>query len=291
MSLPLTVGIAFHDEEPRLERAIRSVLAQSYGDFELLLVDDGSTDRSLEIAQSFTDRRIIVTSDGRRRHLAARLNDIAQRARGDRIARMDGDDVSHPERLRLQMDHLDRVPDCTAVGTWTALIDDDDETFGVFEASGLRPGDVPDAPPIPHATMMARAEWLRRYPYDTSLRRAEDRDLWARVAGASRIDAIADVLYLVHVSAARPTFIADYLQGQADLRRVLFRYGRRTPLLTAGRVASSLAKSGVMVVADAIGASARLVRRRGRAPTDREMERVREAVSASNASRGSESRR
>src|SRR4051794_20441310 len=103
----VTIGIPFHDEERFLEQAITSVLRQSFADFELLLIDDGSTDRSLEIARSFDDPRIEVTADGRRRFLAARLNEITRRARGELIARMDGDDVAHPERLSRQLALLD----------------------------------------------------------------------------------------------------------------------------------------------------------------------------------------
>jgi len=293
MSRPaLTVGIAFHDEEPRLEAAIRSILVQSFEDFELLLVDDGSTDRSLEIARSFDDRRIVVSSDGRRLRLATRLNEITARARAPRIARMDADDVSHPDRLRRQMRHLDREPDCVAVGSWAALVDETGRPFGVVEASGLRVGARGvRAPPIPHATMMSRADWLGRFPYDPSLARAEDRDLWARVAGSARIDVLEEVLYVVYASASRPTFLSDYLEGQADLRRVLVRYGRHTPLATVSRAATSLAKSALMRVADRLGQSARLVRRRGRPPTAAEITHVEEALSASSASRASGSLR
>jgi glycosyltransferase involved in cell wall biosynthesis len=296
MSPALTIGIAFHDEEERLERAIRSILAQSFEDFELLLVDDGSADRSLAIAQSFDDPRITVLADGKRLRLAARLNQIVSRARGAFIARMDGDDVSHPDRLRAQMDHLAREPECAAVGTWAAIVDDRSEPFGIIETHGLRPGGSGlSGPPIPHATMVARTEWLRRYPYDPSLARAEDRDLWCRVAGTSRIDVLEDVLYVVHASATRPTFMEDYLDGQADLRRVLVRYGRATPARTGRAVALSLAKSGIMIVANRIGFAPRLIRRRGRPPTDAERARVSEALSAPargrSASRSSGSRR
>jgi glycosyltransferase involved in cell wall biosynthesis len=287
MSAALTIGIAFHDEEDRLEGAIQSILAQSFDDFELLLVDDGSADRSLAIARSFDDPRISVFTDGRRLRLGARLNQIVSRARGAFIARMDADDVSHPDRLRRQMEHLEREPECVAVGTWAAIVDDRGEPFGTIEAPGLRPGGARiDGPPIPHATMVARADWLRRYPYDSSLARAEDRDLWCRVAGTSRIDVIEDVLYVVHASATRATFLEDYLDGQADLRRVLVRYGRDAPARTARAVAASFAKSGVMILANRMGQAPRLVRRRGRAPTAAERMRVEEALSAARMDRG-----
>ena len=124
----------------------------------------------------------------------------------------------------------------------------------VVETPGLALGATTvDRPPIPHATMLARAEWLRRYPYDATLARAEDRDLWCRAAGTSRIDVIGEVLYVVYASAKRPTFIEDYLVGQADLRRVLLRYGWRSPVRTARAALASTVKSGLMVAADRVG--------------------------------------
>jgi glycosyltransferase involved in cell wall biosynthesis len=125
----VTVGIPFFDEQDFLGAAIRSVLAQTTDDFELLLVDDGSTDRSLEIARSVADPRVVVRSDGLRKHLPARLNEIARAARGELVLRRDADDVSHPERLA----RFDAVPRCDGVGTWAALIDDAEEPFAVVE--------------------------------------------------------------------------------------------------------------------------------------------------------------
>src|SRR5262245_13561202 len=122
----VTVAISFNDEELYLAGAVRSVLGQTFEDFELLLLDDGSRDRSLEIARGFlSDPRVRVFSDGSRRHLAARLNEATRLARGRYIARMDADDVMHPRRLAVQVAHLDREPDCRAVGTWIALVTDD----------------------------------------------------------------------------------------------------------------------------------------------------------------------
>jgi glycosyltransferase involved in cell wall biosynthesis len=278
----LTVAISFHDEERYLEAAVRSVLAQSFEDFELLLIDDGSTDRSLEIARGFLgDARVRVFTDGARRHLAARLNEVVRRARGELVARMDADDVMHPEKLALQVAHLDREPACQAVGTSAALVDEDEVAFGVIEVAPITADDrrLLERPPIPHATMMARAGWLGAHPYDETLTRAEDRDLWCRTRG-TRIDAIEDVLYVVRVLPHRRGFASDYVQGQADLRRVLLRYGPELGgwLVTARLVGSSLLKSATMRVVDLAGWTDVIVSRRGRAPTAKELVRVDEAL-------------
>ena len=102
----ITIAMPFYNSAATLELAIRSLLNQSYGDFELLLCDDGSDDQGLAIARSFDDPRVICWSDGRRLRLAARLNECIDRARGRYLARMDADDIAYPDRLERQMAFL-----------------------------------------------------------------------------------------------------------------------------------------------------------------------------------------
>jgi glycosyltransferase involved in cell wall biosynthesis len=104
----ITIAMPFYNSAATLELSIRSLLNQSYGDFELLLCDDGSDDLGLVIARSFDDPRVICWSDGRRLRLAARLNECIDRARGSYLARMDADDIAYPYRLALQLAFLDQ---------------------------------------------------------------------------------------------------------------------------------------------------------------------------------------
>lgn len=280
-----TVGVAFHDEEHHLAAAVRSVLAQSERDLEVLLVDDGSTDGSLRVARELArDPRVrLLPGDGRRRHLGARLNQLVSAARAGVFVRMDADDVSHPERVRRQVEHLDRHPSCDAVGSWAALVDDAEVPFATLESdpAGARGAALLERAPIAHATMTARTGWLRALRYDEALPRAEDRDLWCRARGA-RIDVVPDVLYVIRILTRRRDFLADYLGGQADLRRVVRRHGVELagPLATARVLGASVLKGGAMRGAVALGLEAALVRRRGRAPTEAEIARVREAFAA-----------
>src|ERR1700743_863972 len=107
----ITIAMPFYNCAATLELAIRSLLNQSFGDFELLLCDDGSDDQGLAIARSFDDPRVICWSDGRRRRLAARLNECIDRARGQFLARMDADDISYPDRLARQLAYMEANPD------------------------------------------------------------------------------------------------------------------------------------------------------------------------------------
>jgi hypothetical protein len=130
--------------------------------------------------------------------------------------------------------------------------------------------------------MVARVPWLRRFRYDESLLRAEDRALWCRTALSSRIDALEEVLYLIRVIPRAPSFLEDYRRGQADLRRVLMRYGPALagPLPTARMFCASVLKSAAMTAASRLGGSQAIVRRRGRPATAAELARVDEALAA-----------
>src|SRR4051812_7590490 len=94
-----SIGIPFMNNERELALAIRSVFAQTFEDWELLLCDDGSTDGSLELARSIEDPRVRVLTDGANRGLPARLNELARASTADIVVRMDADDVMLPTRL------------------------------------------------------------------------------------------------------------------------------------------------------------------------------------------------
>ena len=106
----ITIGLPFYNAENYLELAIKSVFAQTYQDWELILMDDGSTDRSLEIAKSINDPRVSVYSDGKNKKLAARLNEIVRLAKYDYLARMDADDLMSTKRIETQMNILKNNP-------------------------------------------------------------------------------------------------------------------------------------------------------------------------------------
>jgi glycosyltransferase involved in cell wall biosynthesis len=117
MSTPrVSIILPFLNAGAAFPPALRSILQQSHQDWELLLCDDGSTDGSLELARSLDDPRVVVWSDGRTKGLAGRLNECIDRARGAYIARMDADDISYPDRIRLQLEFLEQHPEIDVVG-------------------------------------------------------------------------------------------------------------------------------------------------------------------------------
>jgi glycosyltransferase involved in cell wall biosynthesis len=124
--MPLvSIGIPFHNPGGLLEGAIRSIQSQTLKDWELLLVNDGSTDGSIDIAQRFAeiDARIRFFNDGEKRGLVDRLNQIADLACCKMLARMDADDLMHPQRLQVQSDFLNSHTSIDLVDTGTIIID------------------------------------------------------------------------------------------------------------------------------------------------------------------------
>ncbi|WP_180047143.1 MULTISPECIES: glycosyltransferase family A protein [Acinetobacter] len=177
----ITIGIPIYNAETYLEDAIKSVLAQSFKDFELILIDDGSTDNSLTIAQSFNDPRIRIYADGTNKRLPYRLNQIIQLAKYDYIARMDADDLMDINRLKIQIEHLKKHPEIDLVTTGMYSIGKSNEALGkripqdyMMSASEILQG----VTNLLHASMLARKTWCLRNPYKVDNALAEDYELW-----------------------------------------------------------------------------------------------------------------
>ena len=164
--------------------AIRSVFAQTFHDWELILVDDGSTDRSLEIAHSIKDPRVRVLSDGQNRKLPYRLNQITAEARHDLIGRMDADDLISPTRFAKQLAILNAHPEIDLVTTGVCSITNDYRPIGVrcgspdelITGRKLLLGKCA----VVHAAILGRKAWFLRNPYDADIHVAQDYELWLR---------------------------------------------------------------------------------------------------------------
>lgn len=186
---PVTIGIPFHNAERFLLDAIRSVFAQTHEDWELILMDDGSSDRSLDIARSVADPRVRVFSDGENRRLAARLNQIHSLAKHDHVARMDADDLMASDRIEKQLIFLRDRPEFDLVTTGVCSISDESVPYGIRlppDGHELTPYVVlSGAHGITHAAILGRKRWFLRNPYDPSDHRAQDYKLWIRARQAN----------------------------------------------------------------------------------------------------------
>jgi glycosyltransferase involved in cell wall biosynthesis len=184
----VTIGLSVYNCERYVEQAIRSVLAQDYGDWILLIVDDGSTDRTREIAGSFSDKRIRILADGRNLRLAGRLNQIAALSETEFLFRMDADDIMHPERISATMALLRNEPANTVVGAQAYSIGTDNQIYGLRKPrpAGKHPYTARHS--FIHPTVASRTDWFRANPYsdNLNLHRIQDADLWVRTFQTSR---------------------------------------------------------------------------------------------------------
>src|SRR5581483_9504087 len=119
MSKPIvTVLMSVYNGERYLREAIESILVQTWQDFELVCINDGSTDQSREIVLSFNDPRIRLVDNEQNLGLAKSLNKGLMLARGNLIARQDADDISEPDRLLKQVAFLEQWSEIVLVGSW-----------------------------------------------------------------------------------------------------------------------------------------------------------------------------
>jgi glycosyltransferase involved in cell wall biosynthesis len=193
-----------------LRATLESVLAQSYRDFELLVIDDGSSDGSADVARALSDPRLRVVVQERNRGIPATRNHGLRLARGEYLAVVDSDDVSHPRRLELQVRWLDAHPEVAALGSWALRTDTSGRRV---RGPLLRPtaprvlrARVPFASVFKSPTVMARTGAMREVGgYREELVLASDIDLWARISTR-------------HALANLPRFLVRYRAGGVSHR-------------------------------------------------------------------------
>lgn len=173
-----------------LPEAVESILAQTFSDWELILCDDGSSDGTFRVAEEYRKRypeQIILLRNERNMGLNHTLNRCLERAEGEYIARMDGDDVSLPERLKQETAFLDENPDYAIVSSPMIYFDERGEWGRGTACERPQPMDFAAGTPFCHAPCMVRRQALQAvggYSTDRRTLRAEDYHLWFRLYAA-----------------------------------------------------------------------------------------------------------
>jgi glycosyltransferase involved in cell wall biosynthesis len=164
----VTVALPVHNGGADLEKAVRSILNQSWANWELLLIDDGSTDGCIDRLSSLSDHRIFVIRDGQNLGLASRLNQAVSMAKGEYFARMDHDDLCHPERFARQIAFLQLHPEVDLLATQCFAIDERERLVGLLP-SAISHADICRRPwqgfYMAHPSWMGRVEWFRSNLY------------------------------------------------------------------------------------------------------------------------------
>jgi glycosyltransferase involved in cell wall biosynthesis len=275
----LTIGIPFYNNAATLGDAIRSVFAQTFQDWELLLIDDGSTDGSLDIARAIRDPRVVVKSDGVNRGLVFRLNQIAQLASGKYLARMDADDLMLPDRLEKQIRFLTENPDFDLVDCALYSMDLYCKPEGIrgTEPLDARPETALKQALLTHATVVGYTEWFRQNHYDPVFIRAEDYELWCRTCRFTKFGRISEPLYLVREGRVN---LRNYLKSCQTCRLLFRTYGPDLVGMfsTVKLIALSRLKGAVYQLFGAFGVHDLLVRRRNKLLSAMDKEKIEKAI-------------
>jgi glycosyltransferase involved in cell wall biosynthesis len=223
----LSVLLPAYNAARYVAEAVESILAQTYTDFEFLIVDDGSTDDTPKILRRYAerDRRIHFVSRPNTGYVIA-LNEMLARARGEFIARMDADDIALPRRFECQMSYLSAHPECVMIGSRVVIIDPDGSPLSEM-------GEALTHEEIDSALMTARGQIvyhpsviIRKQSildvgaYRPEHNTAEDLDLFLRLAEIGRIANLAEPLlrYREHMGKVGHIHAAEQAE---TIRRVL----------------------------------------------------------------------
>jgi glycosyltransferase involved in cell wall biosynthesis len=201
----VSVVMPAYNAETTIAEAIESVLCQTFEKFELIIVDDGSTDSTRDIIKSFKDRRIVLIENGH--DFIESLNLGMRRASGKYIARMDADDVMLPERLQIQYAYMESHPNVDLLGAGMQFFGESDYLCAPLEGA-VTLLDMISTNCIAHPTVMIRRESLKKLPelYRKEYPRAEDYELWLRMLKAGMtLHNISDVVLRYRMSSSQVT--------------------------------------------------------------------------------------
>lgn len=227
----ISVVMSVYNGETYLREAVDSILAQSYKNFEFVIIDDGSTDTTLKILQSYQDPRIVIISRSNK-GLVASLNEGIKKARGTYIARQDADDRSASQRLAKQI-KVAKATGAGVVGTAFAMLSTAGDVVGqqaVHEDEAALKLALRTGNPFGHGSiMMLRSAVQAVGGYSDKVGPAEDYDLWLRLAPTTAFAGLNQVLYFWRVN---PTGISHQNSaGQvASADRLRAAYNQRYPL-------------------------------------------------------------
>ena len=191
--------MSVYNGEMYLREAIDSILNQTFTDFEFLIVNDGSTDGTAEILQSYDDPRIKIVNNEQNIGLTKSLNKGLGMAKGEYIARMDADDVSMPERLEKEVTSLDQNRNVGLVGTHYLMINENGKelhTIKGWTESGKLTEKLLEGNPFGHGSVMFSAECIEKVGlYREEFKFAQDYDFWLRISDVCDVANISELLY------------------------------------------------------------------------------------------------
>lgn len=216
----VSVIMPAYNAEKYIAEAIDSILNQTFGDFEFIIIDDGSADGTVEIVKSYTDPRIRFYQNEENMGVAATLNRGLDLAGGAYIARMDSDDISLPERFEKQVTYLGSHSECGICGSNLQIFSSNqDERVTVYaEHDAQIRADMMFNSAFAHPSVMLRASALNGMRYDRVYEKAEDYELWHRLLTKTKGHNIQEPLLRYRHHATQVTQTRKKEQGAAVIK-------------------------------------------------------------------------
>jgi glycosyltransferase involved in cell wall biosynthesis len=202
----VSVLMPMFNSEKYIGMAVESILNQTFKDFELIILNDGSTDNSKKIVESYSDSRIILIENTQNQGLARTRNRLISEAKGAFLAWLDSDDIALPQRLQIQVDFLEKNPNHALVASWARIIGSNNLPTGNFVKSYIPNTDLSAlllfVNYIVQSSVMLRRNLLPDEHYNLDFPPTEDYELWVRIAKKHPIAILNDILvdYRVHDS-------------------------------------------------------------------------------------------
>lgn len=200
----ISVIMPVYNAEKYIHESIKSILAQSYPNFEFIIINDGSKDSSGKIIESFLDDARIRYINRENKGLVFTLNEAISLSRGNYVARMDADDISHPQRLEKQLKFLLENPDIAVVGCSSFIIDKNSKVINTRKPP-LTPlvnkALLLFGPTLTHPSVMFNKILLgEQLCYSDKYLHVEDYELWLRLIKKYKIANIKDVLFYYRIN-------------------------------------------------------------------------------------------
>lgn len=231
----ISVVMPVYNVEKYIANSIQSILEQTYEKFELIIIDDASTDRTFDIIQDFKDNRIVKIRNKSNIGIANSLNKGINVSKADFVARMDGDDISMQDRFEKQLRFMKDSPKILASGTYMQLLREDGTAFKLQEKplgkEKIKISLFFGYTSMSHPSLIIRKSLLNRYHlrYDSAFQYAEDYDLYCRCIQYAPLDNLPEALvqYRIHNNSVSQKF---YAQQKNDARAALYLHLRRLKL-------------------------------------------------------------
>lgn len=220
----VSIIMSVYNDEKYLNEALDSIFAQTIQNFELIIIDDCSTDDTVKIIESYHDKRIRLMVNDKNEGLTKNLNKALKYVRGKYIARMDGDDRSRPQRFEKQIEFLEENPDLMLISCRTHMFGEEDLISDIQGTPKQLQTMMLIRPVLAHPGFMMKRELIDIYgfQYDETYRSAQDYNFAVRVAREFSIGITKEILldYRVHKKQVSSKFSGEQMNNASRVRNM-----------------------------------------------------------------------